>query len=119
MCRIGATLAAVLTLGMFEAYLQLGEMQSLRLSSFLAPTVGGVRSWVKLLFRLTGTARSKTGEPDETISLDSKRCLWMGPVFESLQRRQPQDKPLLNLNYAEYLLLFRRAVANLQVDMVP
>ena len=43
----------------------------------------------------------------------------MEPVFERLQRRQPQDKLLLNLNYAEYLLLFRRAAANLQVDMVP
>ena len=67
----------------------------------------------------TGTVMSKTGEADDTISLDSKRCLWMKPVFEKLQRRQPQDKPLLNLNYAEYLLLFRRAAANLQVDMVP
>ena len=47
-------------------------MQSLRLSSFLAPMVGGVRSWVILLFRETGTARSKTGELDETISLDLK-----------------------------------------------
>ena len=34
-------------------------------------------------------------------------------------RRQPQDKVFLNLNYAEYLLLLRRAAANLQVDMVP
>ena len=40
-------------------------------------------------------------------------------MFERLQRRQPQDKPLLNLKYAEYLLLFRRAAANLQVNMVP
>ena len=102
-------LAAVLTLVMLEAYLRLGEMLSLRHSSFLAPTEGGVRSWVILLFPQTGTARSKTGEADDTISLDSKRCLWMRPVFERLQRRQPQDKPLL----------FRRAAAHLQVDMVP
>ena len=71
-------------------------------------TDGGVRSWVILFFPQTGIARSKTGEADDTISLDSKRCVWMGPVFERLQRRQPQDKPLLNLIYAEYLLLFRR-----------
>ena len=43
MCRIGGTLAAVLTLVMFEAYLRPGEMLSLRPSSFLAPTEGGVR----------------------------------------------------------------------------
>ena len=62
MCRIGSTLAAVLTLVMFEAYLRSGEMLSLRPSSFLAPTECGVRSWVILLFPQTCTARSKTGE---------------------------------------------------------
>ena len=31
---------------------------------------------------------NKTGEADDTISLDSKRCLWVGPVFERLQRRR-------------------------------
>ena len=72
-----------------------------------------------LLFPQAGTASSKTGDADDTISLDSKRCLWMEPVFERLQQRQPQDKVLLNLNCAEYLLLLRRAAANLQVDMVP
>ena len=86
-----------------------GEMLSLKPSSFLAPTEGGVRSCGILLFPQAGTARSKTGEPDDTISLESKRCFWMGTVFERLQRRQPQDKPLFNLKYAEYLLLFRRA----------
>ena len=61
-----------------------------------------------LLVPQARTARSKTGEADDTTILDSKRCLWMGPVFERLQHR-----------YAEYSLLFRRAGANLQVDMAP
>ena len=39
-------------------------------SSFLAPTEGGVRSWVILLFPQTGTARSKTGVADTTMSMD-------------------------------------------------
>ena len=56
---------------MFEAHLRPGEMRSLKPSSFLAPTDGGVRSWVTLLFVQAGTARSKTGEEDDTISLDS------------------------------------------------
>ena len=85
---------------------------------FLAPT-GGVRSRVILLLPQTVTARSKTGQADNTISLDSTRCPWMELVFERFERRQPQHKPLLNQNYVEYLLLFRRAAANLQVDMVP
>ena len=119
LCRIGGTLAAVLTLVMFEAYLRPGEMLSLKPLEILGTDGGGVRSWVILLFPQAGTARSKTRDADDTISLDSKRCLWMGPVFERLQQRQPQDKVLLNLHCAEYLLLLRRAAANLQVDMVP
>ena len=43
----------------------------------------------------------------------------MVSVFERVQRRQPRDKLLLNLSDAEYLLLFHRAAANLQVDVVP
>ena len=97
---------------MFEASLCPQEMLSLRSSSFLAPTEGGVRSWVILLILKTGTARSTTGEANDTISLDSKRCLWMEPVLYRLQRRKPQDNPLLNLNFAEFLLLFSRAGAN-------
>ena len=107
---IVGTLAAVLTLVMFEAYLRPGEMLSLKTIEFLGTDRGGVRSWVILLFPQAGT---------DSISLDSKRCLWMLSVFESLQQRQPQDKVLLNLNCAECLLLVRRAAANLQVDMVP
>ena len=44
MCRIGGTLAAVLTLVMFEARLRPGEMLSLGPWSFLGPTEGGWRS---------------------------------------------------------------------------
>ena len=73
----------------FEAYLRPGEMLSLKPSSFLAVTEGGVRSWVMLLFSQTGAARSKAGEADDTINLDSKRCLW----GQCSRQRQPQDKP--------------------------
>ena len=102
--RIGGTLAAVLTLVMFEASLRQEKCCHSKPSSFLASMEGGVRSWVILLFPQASTARSKTGEADDTISLDSKRCFWMGPMFDRLHRRQPQDKLLLNLNYAEYFV---------------
>ena len=66
-------------------------------------------SWVILSFTQTGAARSKTGEADDTISLDSKRCLWVWPALGTIQRRQPQVKSLLNLKSPECVLLFRRA----------
>ena len=108
MCRVGGMLAAVVTQFMVEALLRQGDMLSLKPLSFLAPKVRGVRSWVTLLLPQTGSAR--TGEADDTIGLDSERCLWMEPAFE---------RPLLGLSCAEYLVLFRRAAACLQIDMVP
>ena len=45
------------------------------------------------------------------ISHDSKRCRRMELVFERLQRRQPQDELLPNLNYSGYLLPSRRELA--------
>ena len=59
-CRVGGMLAAVFTLIMFKAFLRPGEKLSLTPSSFLAPTDGGVPSWVVLLFPQIWTARSKT-----------------------------------------------------------
>ena len=92
MCRIGGALAAVFTLVMFEAHLRPGEMLSLRPSSFLT---GGARSWVILLFPQTRSALERR----TTRSVSTQNgCQWMGPVFERLQRRRQQDKPLLNLN---------------------
>ena len=55
-----------------RSFLRPGDMVSLRPSSFLAPT-GGVRNRVILLLPQTVTARSKTGQADSTISLDSTR----------------------------------------------
>ena len=103
---------------MLEAYLWPGEMLSLKPANFLAPMASGVRSWEILLVPQTETARSKTGGADDTVSLDCERCLWLAPVFERLLRRQPQDKPLLGLSFAEYLVLFRRTAANLQTSTV-
>ena len=91
---------------------------SLQPSSLPAPAESGVRNQLIRLF-LQKYHINTTGDADDTISLDSKQCLWMEPIFERLHRRQPQDKPLLTMNYAEYLLLFRRARANLQIDVVP
>ena len=103
---------------MFEAHLRSGEMLSLEPSSFLAPTEGGVRSWGHCCSLRLVPREAKLDTTTRSVSTQ-KRCLWLVPVFERLQRRQSQDKPLLNLNYAEYLLLCRRAAENLQVDMVP
>ena len=70
-------------------------MLSLRPSSFLAPTEGGARSWVILLFLQTRSALER--RTTRSVSTQN-RCRWMAPVFERLQRRQQQDKPWLNLN---------------------
>ena len=95
----------MLTLVVPEGYLRLGKC----CHSDLRVSWHSVRSWVILLICQTSSARRKTGDADDTISLDAKRCPWCSRGFSDL----------LNLNYEEYLFLFRRAAANLQVDLVP
>ena len=62
MCRVGGVLAVVLTVVMFEAYLRPGEVLSLKPSSFLAPTEGGVRSWV-IAMSVDGARVQKASAP--------------------------------------------------------
>ncbi|CAK0892251.1 unnamed protein product, partial [Prorocentrum cordatum] len=71
--RLGFLMAAVLTLIMVEGYLRPGEMLGLTPASFLPPAPGGVATWALLLFPQEGNLRSKTGESDDSIPLDSRR----------------------------------------------
>ena len=119
MCRLGSMLSAVLTLVMVDCYLRPGEMLGLTPASFLEPSAHAVQNWVILLFPQEKVARSKVGDSDDTIPLDSARSLWMAPVFAALCRHRPASSRLLNMSYLQYLTLFRTAVGNLGLDVVP
>eukprot|EP00959_Pyramimonas_sp_CCMP1952_P096303 2013374-Pyramimonas_sp.AAC.1 len=93
-------------------------MLSLTSDSFLAPTEHAVHNWVVWLFPEAGVARSKVGSTDDTIPCDSGRCPWMRHIFKALQDRQ-SSRPLLDLSCPQFLCLFRRAAANIGVDVVP
>ena len=74
---------------------------------------------MSVLERLLKVARSKVGDSDDTIPIDSPRSLWMAPVFAALCRRRPASSRLLNMTYLQYMTLFRTAAGNLGLDVVP
>jgi hypothetical protein len=117
--RMRLPLVAVLVIVMVDCYLRPSEMLSLTPSSFLAPAPSGVASWVLLLFPAEGVDRSKVGEADDTIPLDSRRLCWMGCIYKELASRRPSDARLLGMSYAEFLVVFKRAAASVGVDAVP
>ncbi|CAK0895503.1 unnamed protein product, partial [Prorocentrum cordatum] len=118
MARMGYLLAAALSLVMVECCLRPGEMPGLAPRSFLPPAPSGVTSWVLLLFPQEGNLRSKTGESDDSIPLDSRRFVWMDSVCRVLSRRRGSDR-LLGWTYREYVSVFRRACARLGWAVVP
>ncbi|CAK0841912.1 unnamed protein product, partial [Prorocentrum cordatum] len=112
MARVGYLLAAALSLVMVECYLRPGEMLGLTRRSFLPPAPGGVASWALLPFPQEGNLRSKTGESDDSIPLDSRGFVWMDSVYRVLSRRRGSDR-LLGWTYREHVSVFRRACARL------
>ncbi|CAK0910262.1 unnamed protein product, partial [Prorocentrum cordatum] len=118
MARMGYLLAAAPSLVMVECYLRPGEMLGLTPRSFLPPAPGGVASWALLLFPQEGNLRSKTGESDDSIPLDSCRFVWMDSVYRAVSRRRGSDR-LLGWTYREYVSVFRRACARLGWAVVP
>ena len=116
--RMGEPLLGVLVLVSVEAYLRPSEALSLRPESFLEPTTSAVNEWIILLFPQSGTKRSKVGEADDTISLDSGRMPWMGEVFRILTKRTTGQK-IWDVTYESFARSFRRAAASLRIDAVP
>ncbi|CAK0819536.1 unnamed protein product, partial [Prorocentrum cordatum] len=96
--RLGFLMAAVLTLIMVEGCLRPGEILG------LTPE---------------GNLRSKTGESDDSIPLDSRRCGWMDAIDQVFSRRPQGSERLLDWSYREYVGVFRRAAANLNWTVVP
>ncbi len=119
MVRLGHALPAVMTLIMMECYLRPGEMLSLTPASFLGPAPSAVKDWVVLLFPQEKARRSKVGESDDTIALDSGRFGWLQHVCRELAGRRPRDKPLMTMSYGQFLSVFGLAAANLNIEAVP
>ena len=116
--RMGEPLLGVLVLISVEAYLRPSEALSLRPENFLAPTKQAVDHWVIILFPQAGMKRSKVGEADDTVALDSGRMEWMSEVYRVLSNREAGRK-IWDLKYSSFAQAFRRAALNLDLEAVP
>ncbi|CAK0791939.1 unnamed protein product [Prorocentrum cordatum] len=76
--RHGHRLAAIAVLVMVETYLRPSELLSPRRRSLLPPARGGLSKRSLLLFPgAKGIARSKTGDADDAVVMDSVRTHWL------------------------------------------
>ena len=117
--RHGHGLAAIAVLVMVEAYLRPSELLSLTRRSLLRPARGGLTKWSLLLFpSARGVARSKTGEADDTVVMDSARTPWIGYVLSRLADG-PGDERVFPWDYSQFYQMFVQASAALGYKMVP
>eukprot|EP00974_Lingulodinium_polyedra_P103568 10026947-Lingulodinium_polyedra.AAC.1 len=62
-----------------STYLRPGQMLSLSSASLVPPVPGVTKYWSLLVHPEEGPSRSKTGEADVSIILDSAWCSFMEP----------------------------------------
>ncbi|CAK0879749.1 unnamed protein product [Prorocentrum cordatum] len=104
--RMGFGLAAVAVLVMVEACLRPSELLSLQRRSLLPPARGGLTRWGLFLFpSRAGVARSKTGEADDTVVMDSTRTPWLDHVFEHLSQG-PGEERIFPWDYSQFYQMF-------------
>ena len=101
-----------------EAYLRPSEAISLTSASLLPPTRQGVLSWVVWLFPSEQRARSKTGESDDTVTLDSGRLGWLTEVMSILSEKK-KGEPLFETSYSELFAAMARVTHRLDLALVP
>ena len=98
MVRRGLVRMAIAILIGVDAYLRPSELLSLRTSSLVPPSPESGDSWSLLLHPSSRGARSKVGESDETVLLNSRRLTFLQPALRLLAE-EGQDQPLWHFDY--------------------
>jgi hypothetical protein len=96
-----------------STYLRPGEMLSLKRGSVLPPAAGITRSYAVLVHPMEDGTRSKTGERDVSIMLDSKWLKWLDPALETLRAGDP-ELALWDFDYHLFTREFKKSVTALQ-----
>lgn len=102
-----------------SSYAQPSELLRMRVFNLVRPSPGITRSCSLLLSPEERPERSKTGEFDVSISLDSP---WLQPwshrYFEQLKASHPEEA-LWDFSYAEYGSEFAKAAKHLGLEITP
>ncbi|CAK8994704.1 unnamed protein product [Durusdinium trenchii] len=117
--RLGHLQMAVFTLVGLSSYSRPSELLRCRAFSLVKPSPGITEFWSLLLNPEERMDRSKVGEFDDSIALDSP---WMRPWAATLLKplaSQGADLPLWNFNYSHYFKVFSQVTETLGLDMTP
>ena len=85
----------------------------------MRPMRGITGTWSLLLSPEERKERSKTGEADDSIALDSAWLSFLNPVLEIMKTDGPQDESLWGFDYPLYVKEFRGAARELRLELVP
>ena len=101
-----------------DTYLRPSELLGLTAGSLIPPSPETGESWSLLLHPASRGARSKVGESDETILLNSRRLAFLTPALAVLAREQP-DLRLWSFDYASLYRVIAEVGKAMNIALVP
>lgn len=102
-----------------SSYARPSELLRMRLFSLVPPVANVCRNWSLLLSPEEGGIRTKVGEFDASIILNSPWSIpWAIRMFEMLKEGHPTE-PLWDFTYDEYTKEFNRAAEKLGLEITP
>ena len=110
---------AIFMLVAVSSYARPSELLRLKLFSLVRPQPGITESWALLLSPEERPERSKTGEYDTSIPLDSPWLLpWLPRLLKVMKEGYPED-PLWDFSYQSYSGEFEKAAKKLGLEVTP
>jgi len=109
---------AVWVLVVFQAYLRPGECMSLQRRDLVPPSASVNNFWALLIFPSKRSQRSKSGEADNSILLDSTWDQWMSQVMEAVYEKHDASS-VWSFTYPSLVKEVQKSSLRLGVPVVP
>ena len=117
--RQGQVKMAIAVLIAVDCYLRPSELLGITIGSLVPPSPESGTSWSLLLHPSSRGARSKVGESDETLLLNSRRLTFLRPALEILGRSGDTEKPLWSFDYPSLYRALASIGRELGIALVP
>eukprot|EP00435_Cladocopium_sp_Y103_P034787 s2991_g9.t1 len=116
MREMGQLRMAIFVMVAVSSYARPSELLRMRVFSLVRPSAGITSSWSLLLSPEDLPERSKTGDFDVSIALDSPFLRgWSDTVFSHMKKLHPED-PLWDFDSNEYFRAFKKVTEHLGLD---
>ena len=117
--RMGKLRMALFLLVSLSSYARPSELIRLQVYCLVRPSPGIASSWTLLMSPEEKPDRTKTGEFDTSIALDTPYMIpWSHTLFGYLKQAHPSN-PLWDFDYNQYCRDFQIAVTALGLDLTP